>query len=107
MSILPEEAINKIIMYSIPKYPFLEELKKARFIRCKCKCEGCRYKQHFGCYEYEFNNPDNGKRGIRGNTIRLCQTNTENDYDSESESSNSIIEIYDNRQSLLWALHNS
>ena len=30
MSILPEEAINKIIMYSIPKYPFLEELKKAQ-----------------------------------------------------------------------------
>ena len=28
MSILPEEAINKIIMYSIPKYPFLEELKE-------------------------------------------------------------------------------
>ena len=107
MSILPEEAINKIIMYNIPTYPFLEELKKARFIRCKCKCEGCRYKQHFGCYEYEFNNPDNGKRGISGNIIRLRQENTENDYDSDSESSDSIIEIYDNRQSLLWALHNS
>ena len=107
MSILPEEAINKIIMYNIPTYPFLEELKKARFIRCKCKCEGCRYKQHFGCYEYEFNNPDNGKRGIRGNIIRLRQENTENDYDSDSESSDSIIEIYDNTQSLLWALHNS
>ena len=118
MSILPEEAINKIIMYNIPTYPFLEELKKARFIRCKCKCEGCRYKQHFGCYEYEFNNPDNGKRGISGNIIRLRQENTENDYDSrqsllwseddsDSESDGSIIEIYDNRQSLLWTLHNS
>ena len=28
MSVLPEEAINKIIMYSIPKYPFLEELRE-------------------------------------------------------------------------------
>ena len=97
---LSDDIINKIIMYSIPKYPYLEELKTSRFIRIWCRCEGCRYKQHYGCYEYEFNNPDNGKRGSRGNIIRLwsdqCYNNIENDYDSESESSDDIIETYSN-----------
>ena len=69
---LPDDITNKIIMYSIPKYSYLEELKTTRFIRNKCKCEGCRYKQHFGCYEYEFNEPDL-KRGKNCNIIILQQ----------------------------------
>ena len=69
---LSDDIINKIIMYSIPKYPYLEELKTSRFIREYCNCEGCQYKNHFGCYEYEFNDPDL-KRGIRCNIIRLKQ----------------------------------
>ena len=70
---LPDDITNKIIMYSIPKYPYLEELKTSRFIREYCNCEGCQYKQHYGCYQYEFNDPDNGKRGKRCNIIRLKQ----------------------------------
>ena len=69
---LPDDIINKIIMYNIPKYEYLEELKKTRFIRKYCDCEGCTYKHHYGCYQYEFNDPDL-KRGIRGNIIIMQQ----------------------------------
>lgn len=54
---LPDELIQKIVMYSIPQYVYLDELKRKRFYRVVCDCEGCEYKQHFGCYYYEFNRP--------------------------------------------------
>ena len=53
---LPDELTNKIIMMTIPKYAFMEELKTARFIRWGCDCEGCTEKHYYGCYYYrDFN----------------------------------------------------
>ena len=69
---LPDDITNKIIMYSIPKYPYLEALKKTRFIRTYCECEGCTEKHRYGCYEFEFNEPDL-KRGKICNIIILKQ----------------------------------
>ena len=55
MTQLPDDIINKIIMYSIPHYPFLEDLKLTRFIRNNCDCEGCEHKHSYGCYDFIFN----------------------------------------------------
>ena len=52
-TLLPDELIHKIIMYSVPDYPFLNELKTTRFIRGGCDCEGCEWKHHLGCYHYK------------------------------------------------------
>ncbi len=50
---LPDELTNKIIMMSIPTYPFMDELKTTRFVRNCCDCEGCVKKHHYGCYYYD------------------------------------------------------
>ena len=53
---LPDELTNKIIMMTIPKYAFMEELKTTRFVRWGCDCEGCTEKHYYGCYYYcDFN----------------------------------------------------
>ena len=56
ISNIPEDLINKMIMMSVPTYPYMEELKTTRFIRIGCDCEGCTEKQYYGCYFYrDFN----------------------------------------------------
>ena len=49
-------------MYSIPYYPYLEDLKLTRLIRNNCDCEGCEYKHWYGCYDFVFNSIEH-KRG--------------------------------------------
>ena len=67
---LPEEIINKIIMKSVPTYPYLEELKNTRFIRGDCDCEGCEYKHGYGCYDFIFNSISS-KRGTICNILHF------------------------------------
>ena len=127
MSILPEEAINKIIMYSIPKYPFLEELREVSkdtehrsdlitlFILLKNHNDkNSRYYQRNTekllerCSQLEF-----GAEIIFHKFLNMCHQQadeedwTDGESEEDGESDGSIIEIYDNSQSLLWALHNS
>jgi hypothetical protein len=52
---LPNELISKILMYSLPTYPYLDEIKTTRITFSHCDCEGCNYKPYFGCYNIEFN----------------------------------------------------
>ena len=92
---LPEEIINKIIMESIPTYPYLEELKNTRFIRVDCDCEGCEYKHWYGCCDFEFNTVST-KRGTICHILHFndcpdsvnceceyCNSSVESDSDSD------------------------
>ena len=86
MSNLPDDLINKIIMCSIPHYPFLEELKLTRFIRGDCDCEGCEYKHHYGCYDFLFNSIEH-KRGQDCYILRFnLHASTQRIYDDNDDS---------------------
>ena len=63
MTQLPDDIINKIIMYSIPHYPFLEDLKYTRFIRNNCDCDNCDHRHWYGCSDFIFNSVEH-KRGM-------------------------------------------
>jgi len=58
MENLPLELVNKIIMMSIPDYPYMWELKHTRVIVNDCKCPSCFSCSNFncGCLNFEFNN---------------------------------------------------
>jgi len=82
---LPDDIINKIIMCSIPHYPFLEELKLTRFIREGCDCEGCEYKPHYGCYDFLFNSIEH-KRGQDCYILCLSTSTQRITYDDSDDS---------------------
>jgi len=60
MDKLPLELVNKIIMYQIPTYKYLDELKITRVIIFDCICKNCcdSSKYHIGCDNIEFNSKD-------------------------------------------------
>ena len=92
MAQLPDDIINKIIMYSIPHYPYLEALKLTRFIRNNCDCDCCEHRHWYGCCDFVFNSVEH-KRG------KLCEILH---FNRSFECIPKLIQYNYRKQELLW-----